>query len=101
MSALWTIDAMAPAMKARRSGVLPAGVNGISIDSRTAGKGAAFFAIRGENRDGHEFVESALKAGAGLAVVSSAQSARFPDAPLLIVPDVFEALRDLARAARP
>ena len=31
--------------------------------------GEAFFAIQGENRDGHEFVEAALKAGAGLAVV--------------------------------
>ena len=82
------------------AGVLPADVNGISIDSRTVGKGDAFFAIKGDNRDGHEFVEGALKAGAALAVVSSAQRARFPDAPLLIVPDVFEALRGLARAAR-
>ena len=63
--------------------VLPADVNGISIDSRTVGKGDAFFAIKGDNRDGHEFVEGALKAGAALAVVSSAQRARFPDAPLL------------------
>jgi len=100
MSALWTSEAMATAMNAQGSGVLPADVTGVSIDSRTVGKGAAFFAIRGENRDGHEFVDSALKAGAGLAVISGAQRARFPDAPVLIVPDVFEALRDLARAAR-
>ena len=100
MSALWTIDAMEAAVRAQAAGVLPADVNGISIDSRTVGKGDAFFAIKGDNRDGHEFVEGALKAGAALAVVSSAQRARFPDAPLLIVPDVFEALRGLARAAR-
>lgn len=100
MSALWTTDAMAAAMSAQGAAALPIDVNNISIDSRTVAKGAAFFAIKGENRDGHEFVEDALKAGAGLAVVSSAQRARFPDAPLLVVPDVFDALRDLARAAR-
>jgi len=100
MSALWTADAMAAAMRAERAGTLPADVSGISIDSRTLGKGDAFFAINGENRDGHEFVDGALKAGAGLAVVASDQRGRFPDAPLLIVPDALEALRDLARAAR-
>ncbi len=70
MSALWTVDAMASAMRADRKGDLPGDVPGISIDSRTLGKGDAFFAVQGENRDGHEFVDSALKAGAGLAVTA-------------------------------
>ena len=101
MSALWTLDDMAAAMRADRAGALPAEVAGISIDSRTLGKGDAFFAIQGENRDGHDFVEAALKAGAGLAVVARAQRARFAaDAPRLLVDDVLEGLRDLARAAR-
>lgn len=100
MSALWTLDAMAAAMRADRAGALPAEVPGISIDSRTLGKGDAFFAIQGENRDGHDFVDSALKAGAALAVVASSQRERFPGAPLLVVHDVLEALRDLGRAAR-
>jgi UDP-N-acetylmuramoyl-tripeptide--D-alanyl-D-alanine ligase len=91
---------MAAAVDAERAGALPAELPGISIDSRSIGKGEAFFAIKGDNRDGHEFVEAALKAGAGLAVVASAQSARFTDAPLLIVDDVLDALRALARAAR-
>ena len=100
MSALWTLDAMAAAMKAERAGALPAELSGISIDSRTLGKGDAFFAIQGESRDGHDFVDGALKAGAGLAVIARAQRERFPNAPLLIIPDVLEGLRDLARAAR-
>ena len=100
MTALWTIDAMAAAMRAERAGALPADVNGISIDSRTSGKGDAFFAIKGENRDGHDFVDSALKGGAGLAVVARDQRDRFAGAPLMVVPDVLEALRSLARAAR-
>ena len=100
MSALWTVEAMTAAMRAERAGTLPADVAGVSIDSRTAGKGDAFFAIQGENRDGHEFVNNALKAGVALAVVASGQRARFPNAPLLAVPDVLGALRELGHAAR-
>ena len=100
MSALWSVDAMAMAMHADRAGSLPSNVAGISIDSRTLAKSDAFFAIQGENRDGHEFVGGALKAGAGLAVVARGQEQRFSGAPLLIIPDVLEGLRDLARAAR-
>ncbi|MGB7256917.1 MAG: UDP-N-acetylmuramoylalanyl-D-glutamyl-2,6-diaminopimelate--D-alanyl-D-alanine ligase, partial [Pseudolabrys sp.] len=99
MSALWSIEAMAGAMRAQRQGALPAETNGLSIDSRTLAKGDVFFAIQGDNRDGHDFVEAALKAGAGLAVVSR-RDGFGADAPLLVVPDVLEGLRDLARAAR-
>ena len=100
MTALWTLTAMAAAMRAEKSGSLPAALPGISIDTRSIGKGEAFFAIKGDSRDGHDFVADALKAGAGLAVVARAQAARFPNAPLLVVDDVLDALRDLARAAR-
>ncbi len=92
---------MAAAMGAGRAGELPAGVPGISIDSRTLAPGEAFFAITGDNRDGHDFVGAALDAGAGLAVVDVRKQEGFPAAaPLLLVSDVLEALRDLARAAR-
>ena len=101
MTALWTLDAMAAAMGAEKSGGLPAEVPGLSIDTRNLDKGDAFFAIKGEHRDGHEFVEDALQAGAGLAVVARANAEQFAaNAPLLIVDDVLEALRALARVAR-
>ncbi len=101
MTALWTVDDMASAMRAEKTGALPADVSGLSIDSRSLSRGEAFFAIQGDNRDGHDFVEGALKAGAGLAVVARNQRRRYAnDAPLLLVDDVLEALRDLARAAR-
>jgi UDP-N-acetylmuramoyl-tripeptide--D-alanyl-D-alanine ligase len=100
MSGLWTIDAMAAAMHADRSGDLPADAFGISIDSRTLAKGDVFFAIHGESRDGHEFVDNALSAGAGVAVVAERQRLRFSGAPLLVVADVLEGLCDLGRAAR-
>jgi len=98
---LWTVDAMASAMRAARTGPLPAFVPGISIDTRTVAPGEAFFAIKGDNRDGHDFVSTALGAGAGLAVIAADRRASFPaDAPLLVVADVLDGLRDLARAAR-
>ena len=98
---LWTLDAMAAAMRAEPAGTLPQGVNGLSIDTRTITPGEAFFAIQGENRDGHDFVAAARQAGAGLGVVARDRAAAMPQgAPLLIVDDVLAALNDLARASR-
>jgi len=97
---LWKTDAMASAMNASRAGRLPAAVGGLSIDTRTLKPGEAFFAIKGDARDGHDFVPAALKAGAGIAVVAADRAASFGDASLLIVPDVLDGLRDLARASR-
>ncbi len=98
---LWTSDAMATAMGAARSGVLPDCITGISIDSRTLQPGEAYFAIKGDVHDGHAFVGAALAAGAALAVVARDKRDQFAaDAPLLIVDDVLDGLRDLARAAR-
>lgn len=45
-------------------------INSVSTDSRTLQPGALFFAIKGDYFDGHEFIESARKAGAVAAVVS-------------------------------
>jgi UDP-N-acetylmuramoyl-tripeptide--D-alanyl-D-alanine ligase len=97
---LWTVEDMAAAMDAVRQGRLPPAVSGLSIDSRTIGRGEAFFAIA-DRRDGHEFVGAALAAHAGVAVVAVGRRAEMPiDAPLLVVPDVLAALRALAAAAR-
>ena len=99
--ALWTTNAMAEAMAAQRLGPLPDGVPGLSIDTRSLAPGEAFFAIAGENRDGHDFVAAALAAKAGLAVVAADRRQQFPgDAPLLAVPNVLAGLRNLAAAAR-
>ncbi len=98
---LWTVEAMTAAMRARPEGALPPSVDGLSIDTRTSQAGEAFFAIKGDARDGHDFVDAAFKAGAALAVVAENRRSAFAaDAPLLVVPDVLEGLRDLARAAR-
>jgi UDP-N-acetylmuramoyl-tripeptide--D-alanyl-D-alanine ligase len=98
---LWDTPALVQAMRADAAAGMPAGITGVSIDSRTVTQGDAFFAIQGENRDGHEFVGNALERGAALAVVGQNKRAEFPaSAPLLAVPDVLDALYDLARASR-
>jgi UDP-N-acetylmuramoyl-tripeptide--D-alanyl-D-alanine ligase len=98
---LWTAQAMAEAMRAAVNGALPPAISGLSIDSRTILPGEAYFAIKGDVHDGHDFVAAALKAGAALAVVETAQREKFPaDAPLLVVDDVLAGLVDLAHASR-
>jgi UDP-N-acetylmuramoyl-tripeptide--D-alanyl-D-alanine ligase len=97
---LWTVDAIAAATRADRSGSLPAAITGISIDSRTVKAGEAFFAIKGDSLDGHDFVAAALERGAALAVVARHRRDAYGDPPLIVVDDVLEAMCDLARAAR-
>ena len=98
---LWSTIAMAEAMRASINGALPEAIAGLSIDSRTIAPGEAYFAIKGDVHDGHDFVAAALKAGAALAVVEAAQRDKFAsDAPLLVVDDVLAGLVALAHAAR-
>jgi UDP-N-acetylmuramoyl-tripeptide--D-alanyl-D-alanine ligase len=98
---LWTVEAMTKAMGGEPHGTLPTSITGLSIDTRTIAPGEAFFAIKGDARDGHEFVDAALKAGAGLAVVAADKRDSFAKAaPLLAVPDVLDGLIALAHAAR-
>ena len=97
---LWTVEAIAAAMSAQPQGRLPPSVPGLSIDTRTIKPGEAFFALE-DVRDGHDFVQAAIKAGAGVAVVASGKRNLFAtDVPLLAVPDVLDGLTALARAAR-
>jgi UDP-N-acetylmuramoyl-tripeptide--D-alanyl-D-alanine ligase len=73
-------------------------VNGLSIDTRTLKEGDLFVALKGDNRDGHDFVRAAFDAKAGAALVTHA-----PDGvsgPLLTVGHTLRGLEDLARAAR-
>ena len=73
--------------------------NGVSIDTRTLQKGDLFVALKAA-RDGHEFVQAALDAGAAAALVTHVPDGVAADAPLLIVQDVLSGLEDLGKAAR-
>src|SRR3977135_1737131 len=50
----------------------------ISTDSRTIKKGELFVALRGENFDGHKFVEATAKAGAAGAIVDLKWNGKVP-----------------------
>ncbi len=102
MSPLWTTDAMVAAMGGRPLGNLPESVTGVSIDTRTLQPGEAFFAIRGDRFDGHDFATAAMVAGAGLMVVAEERLASLGrlTVPMIVVEDVLESLELLGAAAR-
>jgi UDP-N-acetylmuramoyl-tripeptide--D-alanyl-D-alanine ligase len=77
-------------------------VDGLSIDTRTLKEGDLFVALKGDNRDGHDFVRAAFDAKAAAALVSHAPNGGFDDSwgPLLTVGHTQRGLEDLARAAR-
>ncbi len=99
---LWASSEMVKAMGGRPVGTLPEGVNGISIDSRSVKRGEAFFAIKGDRVDGHDYASSAMANGAGVLVVSEAKLPAMGhlQVPLIVVNDVLEALERLAVASR-
>ncbi|CAO4184925.1 UDP-N-acetylmuramoylalanyl-D-glutamyl-2,6-diaminopimelate--D-alanyl-D-alanine ligase [Methylorubrum aminovorans] len=102
---LWTPAALEAATGGRLIGT-PRAVTGASIDTRSLEPGDLFFAIRGEARDGHDFVPAALGKGAGAAMVTAARAKEFEGAgPVLAVPGegddpVLDAMRRLGLAAR-
>lgn len=73
-------------------------ITGLSTDSRTIQPGDCFFAIAGENFDGHDYVAQVMQKGAACAVVS--RDVDGAPGSLLKVPDTVHALGDLARAYR-
>ncbi len=98
---LWTVEELVSATRGYVIG--DAGdVHGISIDSRSIGPGDLFIAVKGDSFDGHDFVDAALEAGAGAAMVSASKVDQFsvPRGGLIVVHDSYNGLYDLARAAR-
>jgi len=65
------------------------------FDSREVKPGDVFLALRGERSDGHDFVTSAMAAGAALAMTT-----RRVDAPHIQVADVLVAISQLAKHLR-
>jgi UDP-N-acetylmuramoyl-tripeptide--D-alanyl-D-alanine ligase len=98
---LWTGLALVGALDARVGGGLPASVGGISIDTRTLQEADLFFAIKGENNDGHDYVRAAFNAGAAACVIDEAHADELAGAgAFFIVHDTLAALQRLGRAAR-
>jgi UDP-N-acetylmuramoyl-tripeptide--D-alanyl-D-alanine ligase len=98
---LWSGLALVTALDAYVLGRPPAGAWGASIDSRTLEPGDLFFAIRGDNGDGHDWVRVAFEKGACAAVVEEGRvDALRGVGPLYVVDDTLAAMRALGAAAR-
>ncbi len=71
----------------------------VTTDSRTLKGGEMFFALKGENFDGNEYVVKALEAGAKYAVVNadSPAVASLDNDRLIKVDDTLKTLQELAR----
>lgn len=71
-------------------------------DSRQVQRGDVFLAVKGENLDGHDYVEAALAKGAVTAIVSREWAARHPEItkPLILVDEPVKALHRWAKWRR-
>lgn len=74
-------------------------VKDVITDSRQIIEGSVFVALKGENFDGHKFVQSATEGGAVCSVVEHWDN---DDGtyPVIVVDDTHKALRDIARLYR-
>jgi len=101
---LFEFNELIKACSGRLVGVGSSGpVKGISIDTRSIKPGEAFIAIRGDNFDGHCFINQALKKGAACVIVKKAPDCRArTEAPVCFVEvaDTVAALGDIARRHR-
>jgi len=71
-------------------------IRGVSIDTRTLNPGQLFFALKGENTDGHKYIQEALNRGAiGVVVQHKTDSSDE-----ILVDDTLFALGELARYYR-
>jgi UDP-N-acetylmuramoyl-tripeptide--D-alanyl-D-alanine ligase len=72
-------------------------VTGIALDSRMVKPGDLFCAIRGDQVDGHQFVDEAAKSGAVAALVT--KSGRYP-IPTICIASITSALAEIAAHIR-
>ncbi len=100
MTKLHTVAEIVAATGGRAVNVTAESVKSVSIDSRDIAPGALFVAIKGDRLDGHDYVRAAIEAGAAAALVSEDRAQEFADLPVVVVPDAFQGLIELAKAAR-
>jgi len=72
-------------------------ISSVSIDTRALTKGALYVAIKGEQFDGHDFIQQAEAAGAGALLLNERIDSALPQ---VVVADTRLALAELAGAVR-
>ena len=77
-------------------------IRGISIDSRSLKANQVFWALKGPNFDGHDFMQDAIRQGAIALVIDKTNIHRINGTtiPVFVVPDSLPALQQLAAEHR-
>jgi UDP-N-acetylmuramoyl-tripeptide--D-alanyl-D-alanine ligase len=93
------IKKLAEIVAAKVQGDAAGSFSGVSIDSRAIKPDECFFAIKGQNHDGHDFVAEVLAQGAACVIVDENFKGEAKGT-ILRVEDTIQALGDFARAYR-
>ena len=104
MNAMTHLDAVASMMNGTLYGENAADISmtGVSTDSRRIKPGELFIALRGENFDGHAFIDVVVKEGVSAVVIDelAAKDLPLPACPYIVVDDTRLALGHFAGAWR-
>lgn len=106
MSYLWEKEEFLLALEGKIHGNFLEGVHSISIDSRDNLSNAAFFCIKGDRFDGHDFAYEAYKKGAKILVIDEKHQDLFKEKSdlksivYIVVDDVLDSLYRLAKFSR-
>ncbi|KJL02455.1 MULTISPECIES: UDP-N-acetylmuramoyl-tripeptide--D-alanyl-D-alanine ligase [Priestia] len=82
------------------SGNKAAGIEGVSIDTRTIQQGNLYIPIKGERFNGHTFVDKATENGAVATLWNKDEENPPTDISVILVDDTLEALQQLAKSYR-
>ncbi len=100
----YTIEYIAQIINAERSGSFETAISHLSIDSRTIenSQNTLFFALKGSQKNGHNYIQDAYKKGIRCFVVSHLESSYFnlEGTCFLQVSDPLKALQTLAKHHR-
>jgi UDP-N-acetylmuramoyl-tripeptide--D-alanyl-D-alanine ligase len=96
----FSITALAQIIKAEATGDTSGVFAGVNTDSRTIKSGECFFAVAGENFDGHDYIPDVFAKGAACAVVSKNIADKFAGCCILRVCDTVKALGEFAAEYR-
>ena len=69
-----SLKALAGVLEVNAEGLPDGGFSGVTIDSRKSCEAKLFVAIKGDNFDGHNFVDAAWRNGAAVALVEQRQA---------------------------
>ena len=73
-------------------------ITGLTYDSRKVEAGNCFFAVRGTQSDGHNFIPKAIEAGAAVIVCEQLPEQLNPAVSYVVVKDTNAAMADIAAA---